>query len=154
MAAQAAAVENMMWGMEAKGRHWGKYFVPDRHAVYAAQTLTQEYYPMMVNTLRELAGGALIMLPSSEAELANPELRAISESVQLSADGRAATDRIKLMKLVWDAVGSEFAGRHTQYEMFYAGAQFVTRGHSFRTYDWDKAAALIGTITDRYKLED
>ncbi|MEL0112025.1 MAG: 4-hydroxyphenylacetate 3-hydroxylase N-terminal domain-containing protein [Rickettsiales bacterium] len=154
MAAQAAAVENMMWGMEAKGRHWGKYFVPDRHAVYAAQTLTQEYYPMMVNTLRELAGGALIMLPSSEAELANPELRAISESVQLSADGRAATDRIKLMKLVWDAVGSEFAGRHTQYEMFYAGAQFVTRGHSFRTYDWEKAAALIGTITDRYKLEE
>ena len=33
MAAQAAAVENIMWGMEAKGRQWGKYFVPDRHAV-------------------------------------------------------------------------------------------------------------------------
>ena len=153
MAAQAAAVENMMWGMEAKGSQWGKYFVPDRHAVYAAQTLTQEYYPVMINTIRELAGGALIMLPSSEAELCNPELKAISESVQLSADGRAPEDRIKLLKLVWDAVGSEYAGRHTQYEMFYAGAQFVTRGHSFRTYDWAKAAGLIKTITDRYGRE-
>jgi 4-hydroxyphenylacetate 3-monooxygenase len=152
MAAQAAAVENMMWGMEAKGSQWGKYFVPDRHAVYAAQTLTQEYYPLMINTLRELSGGALIMLPSSIEDMRNPELAAIAESVQVSADGRSAEDRIKLMKLVWDAVGSEFAGRHTQYEMFYAGAQFVTRSHSFRTYDWDKAAELIATITDRYDL--
>ena len=36
--------------------------------------------------------------------------------------------------------------------MFYAGAQFVTWGHSLRNYDWDKAAELISTITDRYDL--
>ena len=105
---------------------------------------------MMINTLCELAGGALIMLPSSTEDLDHPELAAIAESVQVSADGRSAKDRIKMMKLVWDAVGSEFAGRHTQYEMFYTVAQFVTRGHSFRTYDWEKSAALIRTITDRY----
>ncbi len=153
LAAQAAAVENMMWGMEAKGQHWGKYFVPDRHAVYAAQTLTQELYPQMINTIRELSGGALIMLPSSAADFGNPELAEIIEKVQISADGRKDTDRIKLMKLAWDAVGSEFAGRHTQYEMFYAGAQFVTRAHSFRTYDWDKAAELISTVTGRYDID-
>ena len=92
------------------------------------------------------------MLPSSVEDMRNPELAAITKSIQVSADGRSAEDRIKLMKLVWDAVGSEFAGRHTQYEMFYAGAQFVTRSHSFRTYDWDNAAELIATITDRYDL--
>ena len=37
---------------------------------------------------------------------------------------------MKFFKLAWDAVGSEFASRHVQYEMFYAGASFVTRGHS------------------------
>ena len=153
MAAQAAAIENMMWGMEAKGTQWGKYFVPDRHAVYAAQTLTQEYYPQFINTIRELSGGALIMLPSSAADFGNPEMAQIIEKVQVSADGRKDTERVKLMKLAWDAVGSEFAGRHTQYEMFYAGAQFVTRAHSFRTYDWDKAASLVSTITDRYDLD-
>lgn len=153
MAAQAAAIENMLWGMEAKGTQWGKYFVPDRHAVYAAQTLTQEYYPQFINTIRELSGGALIMLPSSAADFGNPEMAQIIEKVQVSADGRKDTERVKLMKLAWDAVGSEFAGRHTQYEMFYAGAQFVTRAHSFRTYDWDKAASLVSTITDRYELD-
>jgi 4-hydroxyphenylacetate 3-monooxygenase len=30
-------------------------------------------------------------------------------------------ERIKLMKLLWDAVGSEFGGRHELYERDYAG---------------------------------
>ena len=152
MAAQATSVESMMYGMEAKGSHHGRYFVPDRNSVYAAQTLSQELYPQFINTLRELAGGALIMLPSSTADFANPKLAQVISSVQVSADGRSDIERVKLMKLAWDAVGSEFAGRHTQYEMFYAGAQFVTRGHSLRTYDWDRATALVSTITDRYDL--
>ncbi len=150
LAAEAAAVENMLWGMEAKGAMHGAYFVPDRHAVYAAQTMTQAIYPQFINTMRELAGGALIMLPSSTADYGDAELARIIESVQVSADGRAPIERVKLMKLAWDAVGSEFASRHTQYEMFYAGAQFVTRGHSFRTYDWAKAESLVATLSDRY----
>ena len=27
--------------------------------------------------------------------------------------------------------------------MFYAGAGVVTRGHAFRTYDWERAAAMV-----------
>ena len=154
MSAQAASVESMMFGMEAKGAMRGQYFVPDRNSVYAAQTLTQELYPQFINHLRELAGGALIMLPSSVADFANPKLAEVVKNVQVSADGRTDVERVKLMKLAWDAVGSEFAGRHTQYEMFYAGAQFVTRGHSMRTYDWDRATSLVSRITDRYDLMD
>jgi 4-hydroxyphenylacetate 3-monooxygenase len=33
-------------------------------------------------------------------------------------------------------VGSEFAGRHQQYEKFYAGAPFMVRTHSYREADW------------------
>ena len=36
--------------------------------------------------------------------------------------------------------------------MFYAGAQFVVRGHSFRTYDWERSKDLVANITDRYDL--
>jgi 4-hydroxyphenylacetate 3-monooxygenase len=91
------------------------------------------------------------MLPSSEADYGDAELSRIINSVQIAADGRSPIERVKLMKLAWDAIGSEFASRHTQYEMFYAGAQFVTRGHSFRTYDWSKAQSLVSTISDRYE---
>ena len=154
LAAQATAVENNLYGMEVRGTMHGRYFVPDRHSVYAAQTLTQEYYPQIINTLRELSGGALIMLPSSAEDFSNADLNRIISSVQISADGTPPQDRVKLLKLAWDAIGSEFASRHTQYEMFYAGAQFVTRGHSFRTYDWGKAKSLVSNIGDRYDLSD
>ena len=153
LAAEAAMIETLVHGMEAKGSHHGDYFVPDRHAVYAAQTMAQSLYPQFITTIRELAGGALIMLPSSAADYEDEELSKLFSAVQISADGRSPLERVKLMKLAWDAVGSEFAGRHTQYEMFYAGAQFVTRGHSFRTYDWAAAQALVSTISDRYDLK-
>ncbi|MGE5271262.1 MAG: 4-hydroxyphenylacetate 3-hydroxylase family protein [Thiohalocapsa sp.] len=149
LAAQAAMVEGMVWGMEAKGHLDGPYFVPDKHLMYAAQVLTQELYPRLVETIRGLAGGALIMLPSSERDWQNPELRAIIEKTQrspLEATGLGPRQRVDFLKLAWDALGSEFAGRHTQYEMFYAGAPFVTAGHSFRTYDWDAAGALVAKM--------
>jgi 4-hydroxyphenylacetate 3-monooxygenase len=142
LAAQAAMVEGMVWGMEAAGHDENGYFVPDKHMMYAAQVLTQELYPKLVDTIRGLAGGALIMLPSSERDFGNPELAAIIGRTQRSAVAEPE-DRVKFLKLAWDAVGSEFGSRHTQYEMFYAGAPFVTCGHSFRTYDWGGADALV-----------
>ena len=93
------------------------------------------------------------MLPSSAADFADPKLAKIIKQTQVSADGASDVERVKLLKLVWDVVGSEFGGRHTQYEMFYAGAQFVVRGHSFRTYDWDGSKGLVSNILDRYDLE-
>jgi len=47
--------------------------------------------------------------------------------------------KVKVLEAAWDAIGSEFGSRHLQYEMFYAGARFVTSGHSFRTFNWDAA---------------
>jgi len=85
------------------------------------------------------------MLPSSFRDWANPELAPILHKTQRSANF-TSEDKVKLLKAAWDAVGSEFASRHTQYEMFYAGAAFVTRGHSYRTYDWDRAGALVARL--------
>ena len=152
MASQATSIDTMLHGMEAKGHYHGKYFVPDRHSLYSAQTLTQELYPQLINTIRELAGGAVIMLPSSAKDFADPQLAKIIKQTQVSADGQSDVERVKLLKLVWDVIGSEFGGRHTQYEMFYSGAQFVVRGHSSRTYDWDGSKGLVNTILDRYDL--
>ena len=74
---------------------------------------------------------------------------------QLTAMEMMAVDplaRVKFLKAAWDAVGSEFASRHTQYEMFYAGARFVTTGHSFRTYDWDAATGMVERFLATYDL--
>ena len=149
LAAQAAMVEGMVAGMEAAGHKEGAYYVPDKHLMYAAQVLTQDLYPKVIETVRGLAGGALIMLPSSERDFDNPDLARIIGLTQRSPV-LGSEDRVKFLKLAWDAVGSEFASRHVQYEMFYAGAPFVTCGHSFRTYDWDGACALAQRVMDGY----
>src|SRR5258706_14708368 len=116
--------------METEGQQSGVYFVPDRPMLYAAETLAQQLYAKVINALRELAGGGMIMLPSSVKGFNNPELaRLIGKTQQSPAAG--ATDKVKFYKPAWDAVGSEFASRHSQYEMFFAGATFVTKGHAY-----------------------
>ncbi|MQA03730.1 MAG: 4-hydroxyphenylacetate 3-monooxygenase [Streptosporangiales bacterium] len=145
LAAQAAGVEAMLNGIEVAGSQVGGAYVPNKHFVYSAQVLTQELYPQLVATIRELAGGSLIMLPSSVADFDAPDLARIIAKTQLSP-AMEPDERVRFLKLAWDAVGSEFASRHVQYEMFYAGAQFVTRGHSFRTYNWEAATGIIDTV--------
>jgi 4-hydroxyphenylacetate 3-monooxygenase len=153
LAAEVSMVDAFVVAMETKGQQRGAYFVPDRQMLYAAQTLTQQLYAKIINSLRELAGGGMIMLPSSVKDFGNPELASLIGKTQQSPAAGAA-DKVKFYKMAWDAVGSEFASRHTQYEMFFAGASFVTKGHAFRTYDWKSAAALLDKMLSSYELAD
>lgn len=149
LAAEVEMVEALVLAIEAKGTMVGAYYVPDRHALYSAQVLTQQLYPKFLLALREFAGGGMIMQPSSYRDFQNPEIAALIEKTQQSpvAD---AEGKVKFYKLAWDAVGSEFASRHEQYEMFYAGATFVTKAHSYRTFDWDNATRLVDRMLGSY----
>ena len=114
-------VDAMVEAMEVRGGMAGAYYVPHRHTLYAAQVITQKLYGRVISALRELAGGGLIMQPSSVRDFANPELAALIEATQQSpaADARS---KVKFYRLAWDVIGSEYAPRHEQYELFYAGA--------------------------------
>jgi len=149
IAAEVGLVDGLLNGMEAKGQHAGRYFVPDRHLLYSAQTLTQQLYPKVITAIRDLAGGGLIMLPSSAADLDDPLLAGLIHKTQKSPVF-TPQERVKFFKLAWDALGSEFASRHVQYEMFYAGASFVTRGHSYRTFDWAKCTSMVDGLMTSY----
>ena len=126
LAAHSSMVNAMMAGMEAEGSMRGEWYVPNKHFMYSAQVLTQDLYPRIVNTLRELSGGALIMLPSSIHDFEDPKLKRIIDVTQRAAK-MGPEEKVKFLKAAWDAVGSEFGSRHTQYEMFYAGARFCHR---------------------------
>ena len=153
LAAQAAMVRGLVYGMEAGGRG-GTMATScrDRHLMYTAQVLTQDLYPRFITSIRELAGGGLIMLPSSARDFANPELAEYIGRTQKSP----ATDsegRVKFMRLAWDAVGVRVCGPpHPVRNVSMRGAQFVTRGHSYRTYDWRAATDLVDDMLARYDL--
>lgn len=153
LAGQAGLIEGMVHGMEAKGTYVGKYYVPDRHLMYASQVQAQQMYPETIQAIRQLTGGGVIMMPSAAVDFASLETAGYIEKTQQSPVA-SSKDRVKLFKLAWDAIGSEFGSRHTQYEMFYSGAQFAVRNHSYRTYDWDKATGLVDRFMETYDLPE
>ncbi|WP_431911813.1 4-hydroxyphenylacetate 3-hydroxylase family protein [Micromonospora carbonacea] len=122
---------------------------PGARALYGAMGLQSELYPRALGILRELAGGGVLQVPASVRDLRDPVARADLDRYVRSPK-TDAEQRIKLFKLVWDVVGSEFGGRHQQYEMFYAGAPFVARNYAFRNYGFDAPLATVDAFLDSY----
>src|SRR5207247_150879 len=117
---------------------------PHPQYVYAGMALQRRLIVDMMRTLRELAGGAFQTVPSSEAAFTSEETRANTERYYRSA-AAAARERIKLVKLVWDFVGTEFGGRQLQYEMFYSAAQPPrVRGAGRRPGESEGGVATLG----------
>lgn len=149
MAAEANIVQGMVAAVETTGVQYGSYFIPNPGLQYSAMVYAQSLYPSFIARLRELAGGAVIGLPSSVADVINPETSTYIERVHGTA-ARSAIDRIKLFNLAWDSIGSEFASRHAQYEIFYSGPAFGNRMRNFNAYDWQGAAGLVDSFLGSY----
>jgi 4-hydroxyphenylacetate 3-monooxygenase len=151
MAAKVNNIEALVVAMESAGENFEGYYVPNRSMLCTAQVIAQTTYPEIVEAIRTLAGGGLIMLPASHADFESPVTNAIIHKTQRSPVANPV-ERVKLMKLAWDAVGSEFGSRHLQYEMFYSGAAFVTRGNAFRFFDWSGPKRIVEEFMDTYEL--
>src|SRR5213594_3025206 len=65
-------------------------------------------------------GGSPLVAPSSYQDLLNDDLRPLIEKYYRGSDS-TAEQRVKLFKLVWDAIGTEFGARHELYERNYSG---------------------------------
>jgi 4-hydroxyphenylacetate 3-monooxygenase len=143
MAAIVSIVENMLLAQEtvapidADGVLW-----PSQTALYSVMALQSELNGRMLETIRELAGAAMITLPSSVRDLDNPETAADMERYMQSAS-TPARERIALMRMAWDFLGTEFGNRHAQYEKFYGGASFLVKQNVNRFFDYKSATALV-----------
>ncbi len=112
--------------------------VPDKRYLYTTMARQSELYPRVLHLLRELTSSQVIDLPSSVDALDHPDLVDHASSPDLDHE-----QRVKLYRLAWDVIGTEFAGRHHQYEMFYAGAPAVAKAHARRTWRFDEADDLL-----------
>lgn len=127
--------------------------LPGKPALYGAMGLQAEIHPRVIAILRDLVGGGVLQVPSSVHELVNESSREHMERY-VSSPGISSVERVKLFKLVWDAVGSEFAGRHQQYELFYSGAPFVVKGYAFRNFDYETPLADVDRFLASYDVSE
>ncbi len=152
LASRVSLVEGLLLGGEAAAQ-------PDAFGVmrasdallYASQALQQAMYPEIVQRIRGLMGGSVIQLPDSAQTLAGAETAAdVARYVRWPR--AAAEERVKLLKLLWDATASEFGARHLQYEMFYAGEPGAICGREYRAFDWTAAERLVDACLASYDV--
>jgi 4-hydroxyphenylacetate 3-monooxygenase len=153
LATYAAMYEGLIYGAEQRCTiNQNGYAIPGKQELYANMNLQSEIYPKMLDLVRELCGGGLIQLPSSVEDFTSADTQGDIERYIQSPEF-SAVQRVKLMKLAWDIVGSEFAGRHELYEKFYAGAPFIVRQHMMRAYDFARSAELVDAALEGYDMK-
>ncbi|MBE3596924.1 MAG: Pyoverdin chromophore biosynthetic protein pvcC [Hydrogenibacillus sp.] len=120
------AWRHLFWALsEAMVRNpepWvGEYVLPNLAPGLAYRVFATEAYPKIKDLIEKDLASALIYLPSHAADFLDPEIRPYLEKYVRGTNGYDAENRVKLLKLLWDAIGTEFGGRHELYERNYAG---------------------------------
>jgi 4-hydroxyphenylacetate 3-monooxygenase len=148
LAALEATIGGLVNGQIEAWEEWPQgYACPNRRIMYASLNWCQEHHSEIIDTLRTLAGGLPLQMPASIDLLDDPVLRDQFER-WWSTPSIAAVPRLKLYKLVWDLIGSEFAGRHMLYEKFYAGHSIIVRNQSDREAPWGRFHAIVDDLLD------
>jgi 4-hydroxyphenylacetate 3-monooxygenase len=114
-------------------------------------------YPRVCEIIRQDVASGLIYVNSSAEDFGNPEIEPYLGRYLRGSNGTTAVQRVKVMKLLWDAVGTEFGGRHELYEMNYAGNHESTRvellGAQTANGELDGFKAFVDQCLAEYDLD-
>lgn len=134
----------------------GGTVVPRLQTAAASRIYTTRAWHRVREIFESILAGAPIYTVSSVRDMHAPELQPIIDHYYRGT-GLTGPERIKLFKLVWDALYSEFAGRHALYERNYAGNQ---EQHLLDALQWSKIRgdveryrALVDQCLSDYDLD-
>ena len=150
LAAMEATLEGLIMGQINTGEtHPNGYHTVNRRYVYAALHWCSTHYAEICDNVRELMGAGVFQMPADEFVLEDEKLRETFEAYW-SVPGQSAQDRMKFLNLAWDLLGSDFAGRHMQYEKFYAGPAFVMNSYSYEVGLWGEWKQCLDDLLASY----
>jgi 4-hydroxyphenylacetate 3-monooxygenase len=109
----------------------GGSVLPNIEAASAYRILSNIAIPKIKEIIENQVAGAMIVQPSHAVDWKTDELRPLLDQFYRGSNGYEAVDKIKVIKLLWDAIGSEFGGRHELYERTYSGSHELTRLECF-----------------------
>jgi 4-hydroxyphenylacetate 3-monooxygenase len=95
--------------------------LPNAQSGSSYRVFAGDAYGRVKEIVEKIIASALIYLPSSAKDFQNPDIDRYLAKYVRGSYGIGYRERIKVMKLLWDAIGTEFGGRHELYEMNYAG---------------------------------
>jgi len=122
---EVISMRNMYWtitdAMVGRPDKWKDWVLPNLDAAVTYRASAQPIFGRVREIVQKIIASSLIYLPSSAKDLQNPETAPYLKRYVRGSNGIDYHERIKTMKLLWDAIGSEFAGRHDLYERNYQG---------------------------------
>jgi aromatic ring hydroxylase len=102
-------------------------------------------YSKVKYIIEQTVASGLIYLNSHARDFQSAEIRPYLDKYLRGSNGYSAEERVKLMKLLWDSIGSEFGARHELYEINYGGSTEEIRRYSlFGAQASGNAAAFKG----------
>jgi 4-hydroxyphenylacetate 3-monooxygenase len=101
--------------------------LPNSRASSTYRLFMTEAYPAVRNIIEKVVASGLIYLPSHARDFKNPDVDKYLAKYVRGSNDIDYKERIKTMKLLWDAIGSEFGARHELYEMNYSGSHELVR---------------------------
>ena len=104
--------------------------LPGAEPASAYQVLAPEAYVQVKHQIEKTVASSLIYLNSHARDFDTPEIRKYLDVYVRGSGGVSAVERVKLMKLLWVAVGTEFGARHELYEVNYAGSHEEIRRYA------------------------
>jgi 4-hydroxyphenylacetate 3-monooxygenase len=109
--------------MARKPDTWqGSALLPNMDYAMAYRLFSTIGYGRVKEIIEHTVASGLIYINSNARDFKNPDIARYLEQYVRGSNGIDAVERVKLMKLLWDALGSEFGGRHELYERNYSGA--------------------------------
>lgn len=105
----------------------GDAVLPNKNAGVTYRIFASEAYPAVRGIIEKIVASGLIYLPSSALDFKNPQIDAYLKRFVRGSNGVDYKQRIKIMKALWDAIGSEFGARHELYERNYFGNHEIIR---------------------------
>lgn len=117
----------------------------NRRFLYATLQWCAHNYYEVAEDVKSLMGAGPFMLPADASVFADEEARGVFDAMWISP-GAPAEERYKFVKMAWDLLGSDYAGRHTQYERFYGGPPHIMDLYSFFQTPWADRRATVDRI--------
>jgi len=118
---------------------------PNIDAVNGYRWLGMQAYSRIREIIMQDLGSALIYLPSSVQDFKSASIRPYLDKYVRGSGGVEAVERVKVLKMLWDAIGTEFGGRHELYERNYQGNHEFVR---MLVADTMEQAGSLRSLTD------
>ncbi|MBV1907214.1 MAG: hypothetical protein KUG75_14150 [Pseudomonadales bacterium] len=115
---------------------------------FAGAAAMRQFFPyvntMVCDIIRRIGSSGIVMTPT-QADFENDEIKDALDSY-VGGPGMEAIDKVRLQKLAWDAIATEFGSRQEHYEIFFGGDPYTVRMMQFHAPERARCEALVDRL--------